>query len=329
MSKIEVNLLDIIAHIYKHKILKFIIATFIMSFLLTPLLFYLQKDLVTDSWKSINVEIVSVDDYVNQDFLLLNKIDKYYQDLIQNSFANNSQNNIFFIKTYDKDTYFYNYYELITERKNLSNHNKLINTDLELIQSSFESQDGVLSKKIKLVFSSFANLDKDLLKISIQKLNATITTKIQDELLTMKNEIEKNNITILNEISQNLEEELESRKKIELRLFAKKSTITDDSNLQLQATHFYRDSSLEYFRVLIKKYLNQLDVNHEKYLGGIIKNSKLKISKIKDIKILDVNSNFSFIILRSIIFSFLLSTVIVFFFFLFKFNFEYLKKQIK
>ena len=75
--------LYVFLYIYRANLFKFILYSIIITIILSPIFLLLQKNLINEGYKRIDVEILQLDDFAFQDILLYEKINTLYQDIMK------------------------------------------------------------------------------------------------------------------------------------------------------------------------------------------------------------------------------------------------------
>jgi len=134
MKNNDLSIFDVFLYIYRANLFKFILYSIIITIILSPIFLLLQKNLINEGYKRIDVEILQLDDFAFQDILLYEKINTLYQDIMKRN-IDTDLNDFFFNQFFNRDRFFYMYYDYFTKNKNI----REINIDCGCFGSIVES----------------------------------------------------------------------------------------------------------------------------------------------------------------------------------------------
>ena len=305
MNTEEVNIIDILKIIIKNHLIKFLIYFIVLTIIISPILFFLQKNIITDKYNLIKFEIFQIDESVNQDHLLFDKINNLFQSTITQKFNKDTTTTeeIFFNQSFDYKKYFNLFVQFITNDFNINAINEKLQTSLKITNNGYRD-DVVLGQKVFFVeFNDYEINDEKKYYEFIKELQDYGIKKINKRYISEKKEFEINNTYILDNLYIYIEEQKNN-------YFNNQDSSSKDelNNLNSAST-------------LINRYLSRLNKNNNDYLGNIVESSELQIATISNISINQINSNFNFLFFRSIILSVVISLILVLFFFIFKIDF--------
>ena len=305
MNTEEVNIIDILKIIIKNHLIKFLIYFIVLTIIISPILFFLQKNIITDKYNVIKFEIFQIDESVNQDHLLFDKINNLFQSTITQKFNKDTTTTeeIFFNQSFDYNKYFNLFIQFVTNDLNINSINEKLQTSLKITNNGYRD-DVVLGQKVFFVeFNDYEINDEKKYYEFIKELQDYGIKKINKRYISEKKEFEINNTYILDNLYIYIEEQKNN-------YFNNQDSSSKDelNNLNSAST-------------LINRYLSRLNKNNNDYLGNIVESSELQIATISNISINQINSNFNFLFFRSIILSVVISLILVLFFFIFKIDF--------
>ena len=149
MNTEEVNIIDILKIIIKNHLIKFLIYFIVLTIIISPILFFLQKNIITDKYNLIKFEIFQIDESVNQDHLLFDKINNLFQSTITQKFNKDTTTTeeIFFNQSFDYKKYFNLFVQFITNDFNINAINEKLQTSLKITNNGYRD-DVVLGQKV-------------------------------------------------------------------------------------------------------------------------------------------------------------------------------------
>ncbi len=305
MNSEEFNIIDIVKIIINNHLIKFLSYFIILVIVISPILFFLQKNIITDKYNVIKFEIFQIDESNNQDFLLFDKINNLFQSTITQKFNEDTTTTeeIFFNQSFDYNKYFTLFIQFVTNDLNINSINEKLQTSLKIENNGYRD-DPVLGQKVFYVeFNDYEINDEKKYYEFIKELQDQGIEKINKRYIGEKKEFEINNTYILENLYIYIEEQ--------------KKNYSNKQDLSSKEELIKLNSAL----TLINRYLSKLNKNNNDYLGNIVASSELQIATISNLSINQINSNFNFLFFRSVILSAVISLILVFFFFIFKIDF--------